>query len=172
MLESPCSSVASNISSSIRRSSPLSSSQFTLVSLCIAKILARLTLAFSPSENLSKEPQSTPSRIREMEILSLIFPLFKTVKPENAIRMSLPMASRNSLVIWLRASILVLARWVLNSVKVASCSLYEFNFRSIVSFSEMANTNSFSYFFLLALRDSIMSVSEEFSMSRIDSSYD
>ena len=46
-------------------------------------MFAKFTRAFSPSENLSKEPQSTPSLTSEMEILSLIFPLFNTVKPEK-----------------------------------------------------------------------------------------
>ena len=104
------------------REDPSPSSQLILVSFCMARIFAIFTLAFSPSENLSNDPQSIPLRRREIEILSLTFPLFRTVYPENWMRISLPMFFRNELVILASASILLFARWVLNSTNNCSCS--------------------------------------------------
>lgn len=135
----PFSSTASRISSRTSRSNPLLSSQLTLINLCIANMFAKLTLAFSPSLNLPNEPQSIPSLIIEMEILSRNLPDFKIVYPENLIWMSLPMLSRNSFVILLKASILVFAKYVLNSTNLCSCSFRVFSLLSILLFSEIAS---------------------------------
>jgi len=166
MLASPSSSTGASISSRHSRSSPLSPSQLPFTSFCMASIVARFTRHFSPSENLPNEPQSTPSRSREMEIFSRTLPLLSTVYPSKRMRMSLPMLPRNSLVTFASAAILVLARNDLNCEKTSACCANAFTCFSSSCFRATAALDWVRYSFKEDFR-LVMTVSSEDSFSSL-----